>query len=189
MTDPLQYYHLEQYLFQEVHARFHNEHAIGALDFFSIVIWKANRAKPAIAAKLVRYDPKHRSDLDLIVRDLTHTLFKAPQARDRLRILIEDWKFVLPMASAILSVLWPDQFGVYDVRVCDQLGRFHNLKHRTNFESMWPEYENYISAVKSSTPERLSLRDKDRYLWGQDVMRKLKRDIQNRFQGSTEVEA
>jgi len=104
MPSPLLYYDLEQYLFKEVHTRFQNEHSIGAFDFFSIVIWKANRAKSKIAAKLLRLDPKNQSGLDPIVRDLTHALFKASHARNRLRILVQDWEFALPMASAILSV-------------------------------------------------------------------------------------
>ena len=42
--DYLRYYDLERYLFEDVHRRFHEEGSIGAFDFFSIVIWKANRA-------------------------------------------------------------------------------------------------------------------------------------------------
>jgi len=45
MNDYLEYYDLERYLFENVHQRFHLEHSLGAFDFFSIVIWKANRAK------------------------------------------------------------------------------------------------------------------------------------------------
>ena len=103
--EPLRYYDLESYLFVDVHETFHFEGSIGAFDFFSIVIWKANRAKSKIAKRLQKMDPGGRIDLELIVRDLTSSLFDAASARDRLRILMQTWGFRLPMASAILTVL------------------------------------------------------------------------------------
>ena len=42
---PITYYCLESHLFEDVDRRFHTDHSIGALDSFSLVIWKANRAK------------------------------------------------------------------------------------------------------------------------------------------------
>ena len=116
--EPLRYYDLESYPFVDVHETFHLEGSIGAFDFFSIVIWKANRAKSKIAKRLQKMDPGGRIDLELIVRDLTSSLFDAASARDRLRILMQTWGFLLPMASAILTVLWPEEFTVYDVRAC-----------------------------------------------------------------------
>jgi hypothetical protein len=47
----------------------------------------------------------------------------------------EDWDFYLPVASAILSVFWPDEFSIYNVRVCDQLGRFRGLGSKTAFRA------------------------------------------------------
>ena len=37
------------------------------------------------------------------------------------------WAFRLPTASAILTVLYPDVFTVYDRRVCKVLGAFDQL--------------------------------------------------------------
>jgi hypothetical protein len=122
--DYSRYYDLESYLFVDVHNRFHEEGSVGAFDFFSIVVWKANRAKSKAARRLVSRDPDGRSDLEAIVRDLTAALRHAPDARERLRILLGDWGFYLPMATSVLSVFWPEEFSVYDIRVCDQLGRF-----------------------------------------------------------------
>jgi hypothetical protein len=39
-------------MFTEVHRRFHAEHSLGAFDLFSIIIWKANRAKSRVASRL-----------------------------------------------------------------------------------------------------------------------------------------
>ena len=55
-------------------------------------------------------------------------------------MLIEKWQLRLPMASAILTVLYPEDFTVYDVRVCNTLGGFHSIADRMAFESMWQEY-------------------------------------------------
>jgi hypothetical protein len=119
--DYLSYYDLEQYLFEQVGPRFHSEHSIGAFDFFSIVIWKANRAKSKIAERL-RRKAQPGEDLDAIARRLTASLYGARDACERLRLLLDEkeWGFRLPMASAVLTVLWPEEFTVYDFRACEQ---------------------------------------------------------------------
>ena len=169
MVDPLRYYDLEAYLLNDVRLRFHAHGFLGAFDFFSIVIWKANRAKTHVARRLLNRDPKHRVTLEPIVRDLTRSLHRARSDEERMRVLLQDWGFALPMASAILAILWPDAFTVYDVRVCDQLGRFGQLVNRTKFESGWEGYRAYREAVRSAVPGLLALRDADRYLWAKSA--------------------
>lgn len=181
MHNPIKYYSLESYLFEDISRRFHADHLIGAFDFFSIVIWKANRAKSKIAHKLLIRDPMGRQDLEAIVRDLTCSLYDASDHKERLRLLIKDWGFALPMASAILSVLWPDDFTVYDTRVCDQLGKFHNLYNWTDFDKIWEGYLEFKASVTARSPHGLSLRDQDRYLWGKAVIEQLQSDIEHRF--------
>jgi len=181
MCNPLKYYSLESYLFEDVHQRFHADHSIGAFDFFSIVIWKSNRAKSKIARKLLTRDPQGRQDLEAIVRHLTRLLYEASDHKKRLKLLIKDWHFALPMASAVLSVLWPDDFTVYDARVCDQLGKFHNLYNRTDFDKIWAGYLEFKANVTAMTPQGLSLRDQDRYLWGKAVVEQLQTDVQHLF--------
>ena len=78
--DFLRYYNLESYLFEDVRRRFHEKGAIGAFDFFSIVIWKANRAKSKIARRLVDRDSQKRAELDPIAQDLTRSLHDALNA-------------------------------------------------------------------------------------------------------------
>lgn len=77
MIDPNRYYDLESYLLGEVRSRFASEGSLGAFDFFSIVIWKANRAKSKIAELLRRKDRNKREALEPIVRDLTSSLHAA----------------------------------------------------------------------------------------------------------------
>jgi len=60
------YADLERYIFEEVSPRFESTQRISAFDFFCIVIWKANRAKSRVAARLLA--PAHgHQDLDCAV--------------------------------------------------------------------------------------------------------------------------
>jgi len=181
MVDYLRYYNLETYLFEDVHHRFQTEGSLSAFDFFSIVIWKANRAKTKVARRLLDKDPEKSANLNVIVSNLTKSLFEAPTPCERLRILMEDWGFLLPMASAVLTVLYPTSFTVYDVRVCDQLSDYHNLVNRTRFDRIWASYEKFRSAVLAAGPEELLLRDMDRYLWGRSSAQQLREDIEKCF--------
>ena len=159
MHNYLKFYDLERYLFQDVHRRFHTDHSLGAFDFFSIVIWKANRAKSKLARKLLVADPEGRSDLDAIARTLTTALYNAATAKERLRLLMIDWKFALPMASAILSVCWPEQFTIYDYRVRQRL-ESPELKHLTDFERIWSSFTDYQMRVAEIAPAELNLRER-----------------------------
>jgi hypothetical protein len=93
------------------------------------------------------------------------------------------------MASAILTVLYPDDFTVYDIRVCDVLGDFKDAQYKTNFAKLWERYAAYVIAVKDAVPECSSLRDKDRFLWGKSFATQLQTDIQSSFgRGDSDAE-
>lgn len=173
--DWLDYYDLETFLFSEVHQRFREQGWLDAFDLLSIVIWKANRAKSRIARRLLA--TSGCSTLDEAARRLTGRIHEAGTARDRLAVLIDEWGFLLPMASAILSVLYPDEFTVYDYRVCKELKAFEKLGERTTIQQIWPDYEAYMQRVRASRSE-LSLRDCDRLLTGQSMGEQLERNIQ-----------
>jgi hypothetical protein len=153
------YYNLESYLFQTVHNSFRDQGQLSAFDFFCIVIWKANRAKSKIAANLLARD---YVDLDEAVYDLTKAIAKETTPKDKLRYLLAQWGFRLPMASAVLSVLYPQEFTVYDVRVCGILGEFKNLGGVRDFDELWRGYEEFKKRVAAAVPGRLTLRDNDR---------------------------
>jgi hypothetical protein len=175
--DYKKYYNLENYLRQTVHETFHKNGCIDASDFFCIIIWKANRAKSKIANKLYKVEP----NLELCCKQLTQRLFQSKSHKDRLKLLVNNYKFRLPMSSAILSIFYPDDFSVYDVRVCETLPQFSNLVYTTNFENLWVGYSNYIKAVKDFHPIELSLVDKDHLMWGKSFYDQLKKNISSNF--------
>lgn len=172
-----EYHHLESYLFDKVRVRFAKQGYLTAFDFFCIVIWKANRAKSKIVKKLLEGTD---ISLDKAVGLLTSGIAKQKTAKDRLEFL---WNvgLRLPMASAILTVLYPDDFTMYDTRVCGILGGFHNLNNLSNFEDVWQGYQDFKRKVVENTPTELTLRDKDRYLWGKSFYEQLTDDISQEF--------
>ncbi len=95
-------------------------------------------------------------------------------------MLIKDWGFALPMASAILAVCWPEEFAVDDYRVRDQIEGFPK-SNTGNFEKLWEGYQDYKARVSRLVPTGLSLRDKDRYLYGRSNALQLEEDIQRSF--------
>jgi hypothetical protein len=149
---------------------------LNSFDFFCIIIWKANRAKSKIANRLLTINP----DLDEGVKDLTNEIYKANDNKEKLKILIEDFGFRLPMASAILSLLYPDHFTIYDIRVCDTFPNYKGLDNLI-FEKLWVGYQNYIEDVKNYDTQNLSLRDKDRLLWGKSFYEQLNSDLKTKF--------
>ena len=116
----LEYYDIEKYLFSKVYERFHRDGHIAAFDFFSIVAWKSNRPKGMIREALRERCP----DLDQAVKSLTGDIHEAADHENRLKMLLDVRGIGLPMATAILTVLYPDHFTVYDTRVCNQSGSF-----------------------------------------------------------------
>ena len=175
--DHSKYYNLESYLFGEVSKRYAKTKTVSTPDFFCIVIWKANRAKSKVAGRLLAKKPY--KDLESAIGALVKEVSEETDMKGQLSILINGWGFRLPMASAILTVLFPDKFTIYDFRVCEVLNDFQRAEHLT-FEPLWKQYSGYIKQV-SKIGQGLSLRDKDRWLWGKSFISQLIKDIKNQF--------
>jgi hypothetical protein len=94
---------------------------------------------------------------------------------------MSEWRFWLPTASAILAMLYPDNFTVYDIRTCDEIcacgkGDFYKLGGRLWSRRMWPAYQQFTNAVTAAAPG-LSLRDCDRRLWGHNKRRQMDSEL------------
>jgi len=174
MVDYKKYYNLEEYLLGEVRGNFAKSGYLTADEFFCIIIWKANRSKTKIKARLKRIN----SDLQKAVRKITSEVFSQRSHKDRLKYLMSQCGFRLPMASAILTILYPDEFTVYDVRVCEMLKDFHKLQNKIDFNKIWEGYQEFKKAVSNAVPDESTLRDKDRCLWAKSFCKDLEEFIE-----------
>ena len=172
----LKLYDLENYLLTDVKDNFHNNGYLNSFEFFCIIIWKANRAKSKIASRLVN----NNESLDASIKHLTEQIYLASDNRRKLEILIVEYHFRLPMASAILSILYPELFTIFDFRVCDTFSEFRNIDN-LSFNKLWIRYSEYIERVRNYGTINLSLRDKDRLLWGKSFKEQLELDLQTNF--------
>ena len=178
MIKPIAYYNLENFLLQDVRSRFHADKSIGAFDFFSIIIWKSNRSKSKIANRLMT--KSKNLDLEQISRTISADIANAKTEKERMKVLIVDWGFRLPIASAILTILYPEEFTIYDYRAVEQVGEGASLKSKQKFENIWSGYVAFRNKVLA-IPHGTSLREKDHYLFGKSRMDDLNDDLKNGF--------
>ena len=163
--DFIKYYFLEEYLFKEVRNNFQKRGYLTPKEFFCIVIWKSNRAKTAIKKKL-----SGMGKLDKVIRELTHDIYNNKD-KSKLSILKNKWRFNLPMATAILTVLYPKKFTIKDIRVLNQL----KIK---DFSGLKKYFDEFLPKVKKASAQK-SLRDKDRELWGKSFYEDLEKFLKN----------
>lgn len=150
---------------------------LNAFEFFCIIIWKANRAKTKIFNRLIGSEP----DIEKVVFKLTSAIHSAKKDNEKLRILMFDFGFRLPMASAILAILYPENFTVYDYRVCETLDKYKNIHNIKNFEKLSTQYFEFVESVKLLAVKHGSLRDTDRFLWGKSFHAQLTSDLKQNF--------
>jgi len=172
----LKLYNLENYLLTDVRDNFLTNGFLSPFDFFCIIIWKANRAKSKIYQRLIDKNP----NLSECVKTLTNEIYTATVDKQKLKILIVKYGFRLPMASAILSILYPDNFTIYDVRVCETFPNFKGIDDLV-FDRLWEKYRDYIISVKEYGKQDISLRDKDRIIWGKSFYDQLTADLESNF--------
>jgi hypothetical protein len=168
---------IESYLLTEVRGRFEKSGKITPLDFYLILHWKAPRVKNVHKERLKR---RANGNFACAVDQIAEALHGTCDPKGRLAILMENkkWGFRLPTATAILTILFPQEFTVYDRRVCKSLGDSGNLQDRRFSEDLWRAYLSFKQKVVEMkiAPARLSLRDKDRYLWGKSFYEQAEKD-------------
>ena len=166
--DYLKFYNDEKYLLNEVGPEFRASGQVSAVDFYMILGWKANRAKTKHKTRLANL----AGSFSNAVQQIAEGLHAAADNKSRLELLMTKWSFLLPTATAILALLYPDDFTVYDWRVREEVQS--PLKaDRTFSESLWTDYEAFKQAVIAHTPHGLSLRERDQFLIGRSLRREI----------------
>jgi hypothetical protein len=179
----LKYYWLENYLEDKVRSCFVKEKHLTAEQFFYIVEWK-NQKFGKTKIKLV----------DKEIEKLTGDIYKVSSSEERLQILLKNGEehtkgIQLATASAILTILYPKEFTVYDIRVRKQLCKYGlwekvprkkepgkwdplNITYHGNVVEEY--FNDYLPVIEKIAKENnLSLRDCDRALWAKDWLEDL----------------
>jgi len=162
-VNPIDFYSPENRLFAALSQNFAEAGVIDPIALYVILDWKAPRARTRHLARLA----KKGGSFTAAVTQIAAGLYAATDPKHKLELLIMSWGFRLPKATAILAVLYPDMFTIYDVRVCERLGAFHRIGDCRWSSNAWIEYQRFLVAVREAAPEGLSLRDCDRWLWGE----------------------
>jgi hypothetical protein len=169
MMDYLKFYDLESYLLKEVKERFCSRSELRPLDLFLMLHWKAIRAKTRTKDRLI----EKVGGFEKAAAEIAKSISDASKPKERLRVLMVNFHLRLPTATAILTILYPKKFTVYDERVCKQLKNFKPINTYCpdkNWDRIWSAYRDFKQRVIDETPRELSLRDKDRYLWARDFI-------------------
>src|ERR1700734_695552 len=106
-SEYLRYYFLEDYLFTDLHANFEKNKSLTPEEFLAIIIWKSNRQKTNVVAGIVASEQT--------VEKLMTQVAESEDLKN-IELLIEIGGIGIPVASAILTVCYPDTFTVVDYR-------------------------------------------------------------------------
>ncbi len=156
----LKYYFLEDYLFHNVSKNFQEHGYLTPEEFFAIVIWKSNRAKTNVKRGVEKSKKT--------IRAITLEVFQAKTPEQKLNILTSIPSIGIPMASAILTVCYPDDFTVADYRACTALKNFGEEIIGNPTAKISTYFEYLEKCKKLARKYNFSLRDFDRILWAKD---------------------
>ncbi|OGN07637.1 MAG: hypothetical protein A3B86_02245 [Candidatus Yanofskybacteria bacterium RIFCSPHIGHO2_02_FULL_38_22b] len=167
LRDYLKYYpsELESYLFKEVYNNFQRNHCLTGNEFFAIVFWKRKPSGIKIASKWNGQS----------IEELSKELWLATDRMEKLKKLLGIKGVGIAIASAILTVCYPEEFTVLDYRALNSLMELEKQKCAerklpSKAENFKPEdYFNYVDICKGVWKKYCSsLREFDRSLWAMD---------------------
>jgi len=158
----LKYYFLEKYLFNDVRKNFQKYGRLTPEEFFTIVIWKRNASK----TKILNGIKKNRRT----VSEITLKISKSKTREQRLGALLSPKipGIGIAIASAILTVCYPDDFTVADYRARASLKNLGEEIVGNPTAKVFSYFEYLDKCKKLAHKYNLSLRDFDRMLWAKD---------------------
>jgi len=163
---------LENYLFKEVGASFKEKKPLTPFDLFAIAIWKANRNKGRIRDGI----RERKSSVQKISSILASVISNDEESKkNALKQLTEEIPGIkIPVASAFLSVLYPNDFTIVDGRIIDAC-KDYKIPYEPDPRRDVDSYFKYLNYCKNNF-EKLgfkSLRDLDQALWGYSFFKEL----------------
>lgn len=179
LQDYRTYYNLESYLFDTVGPAFHKNKCLTAFDLFAIVIWKAERNKGRVKNGFLVGKSKMKH-----INDILRKYHEKNLTREGVVTALDSISGIgIPTASAILTVLYPKDFTVVDVRAkqtfkrddlrayCGQNQSF-TVDPSNNVSGYVNEY--LVACKKAADGLGLTLREFDKVLWGYSFHEDLK---------------
>jgi thermostable 8-oxoguanine DNA glycosylase len=140
-------------------------------EFDEILHWKLRR-------QYMRQAKNIKRNTDILIKNVTQSTFAVENAdkdyetQQRLKMLIKLHGVQIPVASAIMTLCYPDKYCVIDFRGWRQI--FGKVKKYSNYSSS--EYIKYWSIIKQMadkfcvTPQEI-----DMAIWQQDIEMNSKR--------------
>ena len=158
----LKYYFLEDYIFNEVHKNFQECGRLTPEEFFAIIIWKRNASK----TKIIKGIRKNKRT----IREITLKISEVKTREQRLDALLSPKipGIGIAIASAILTVCYPNDFTIADYRACTSLKDFGEEVSGNPTASTSAYFEYLDKCKKLAHRYNLSLRNFDRILWAKD---------------------
>lgn len=129
-------------------------------EFLAIIIWKSNRTKTKIISGI--------KESKQTIHEITKELFSLKLREEKLELLTSIKFIGIPMASAILTVLFPNNFTVVDYRAMNSLKNM-GIKLAGRPSERNEDYFYYVDVCKRMAKKyKLSLREFDCALWAKD---------------------
>lgn len=126
LFDSIAYYSPETRMFPAIARSFADTGNFDPMALYVILDWKSARARTKHRSRLARIG----GSFNAAANEIAAELHAAAGPEQRLGLLLTKWGFRLPTATAILTVLYPDIFTIYDIRVCNALHAFHGLDRK-----------------------------------------------------------
>ncbi len=124
----LDLYNIEEYLFKVIGPRIRERGFVEFDDFYQICMWKSARQKQNYL--------KNKNAIE----DISRKAFAEKDELLKMKQLLELKGVGIPMASAILTIVFPDKYAVIDVRCIQMLNKLGIKIKETITINRWLEY-------------------------------------------------
>ncbi|MCX8175585.1 MAG: hypothetical protein N3E51_05275 [Candidatus Micrarchaeota archaeon] len=162
----------------EIRRKFEKNGTISILDFSTILYWKSNRTKSGILKTI-----KNR---EVSVTSLFSRVSAENDRTKKVEILLEikgrkkngEKGIGIPIASAILAVLYPKDYSICDKRVWDTLRESEYMEkfvHKPNTPANYMKFNEKLKEIANENCK--SRRELDNYLWGKNLCKELENEI------------
>ncbi len=148
----IELYDTEKYLFEIISPKVKEKGYLSFDDFYKICMWKSARPKK-------RYLNNKESVEEITKRALLET-----DERKRIKILCELDGVGIPTASAILTVIYPKEYAIIDIRDLEELNKI--TKNKIGETISITTWNNYIKKMRKLAKENhVTPREMDKALF------------------------